>query len=223
MLEFRDLVKRRYPIPPEADARPYLSPTLSRRRVFVSGGPDPRASMPAHAPAMRPCPARRRAILAGVYMRITRMVCKIPKMAPFRVCKIPRTPPFSVCKILDSGFTFDLKILFEEVEVLKRKACEAFAAWKSSNAGQAMLVAGARQVGKTYLIEKFAQEQYQNVVKFDLIARVFESFRGWMRSGLACCRVRGWPVFTISGSQMHRFDRCEAFRRLRKRLWAGSS
>ena len=53
--------------------------------------------------------------------------------------------------------------------MLRRKAYEAFATWKNAHAGQAMLVTGARQVGKTYLIERFARDNYQNVVKFDLI------------------------------------------------------
>ncbi|MEG2261173.1 MAG: AAA family ATPase, partial [Raoultibacter sp.] len=53
--------------------------------------------------------------------------------------------------------------------VLQRKALKAFDQWKKVHRGQAMLVAGARQVGKTYLIEQFARENYQHVVKFDLI------------------------------------------------------
>lgn len=53
--------------------------------------------------------------------------------------------------------------------MLKRKAYEAVATWKNMHAGQALLVTGARQVGKTYLIEQFAQTHYKHVVKFDLI------------------------------------------------------
>lgn len=53
--------------------------------------------------------------------------------------------------------------------MLKRKAFEQLKQWKKAHASQALLVTGARQVGKTYLIERFAQENYRYVVKFDLI------------------------------------------------------
>ena len=56
--------------------------------------------------------------------------------------------------------------------MLKRKALEAFAKWKDQHARQALLVTGARQVGKTYLIERFTAENYPHVVKFDLIDQV---------------------------------------------------
>ncbi|MEG0477135.1 MAG: AAA family ATPase [Raoultibacter sp.] len=56
--------------------------------------------------------------------------------------------------------------------MLQRKALKAFDQWKKVHRGQAMLVTGARQVGKTYLIEQFARENYQHVVKFDLIDQV---------------------------------------------------
>ncbi len=53
--------------------------------------------------------------------------------------------------------------------MLKRKAWSQFEKWRTSHTDQAMLVTGARQVGKSYLVERFAHEKYSNVVKFDLI------------------------------------------------------
>ena len=53
--------------------------------------------------------------------------------------------------------------------MLKRKASEALDAWRRSRSGQALLVTGARQVGKTYLVEQFAREAYPHVVKLDLV------------------------------------------------------
>ncbi|MEG0375311.1 MAG: AAA family ATPase [Raoultibacter sp.] len=41
--------------------------------------------------------------------------------------------------------------------------------WKELGSDQAMLVTGARQVGKTYLLEQFARDTYKHVIKFDLI------------------------------------------------------
>ena len=46
---------------------------------------------------------------------------------------------------------------------------EALDAWRRSRSGQALLVTGARQVGKTYLVEQFAREAYPHVVKLDLV------------------------------------------------------
>ncbi len=53
--------------------------------------------------------------------------------------------------------------------MLERKAWEQFKSWKASHAEQALLVAGARQVGKSFLVEQFAHESYDYVVTFDLI------------------------------------------------------
>lgn len=53
--------------------------------------------------------------------------------------------------------------------MLKRKALASFESWKEQHAGQALIVTGARQVGKTYLIERFARANYEHVVRFDLV------------------------------------------------------
>ena len=53
--------------------------------------------------------------------------------------------------------------------MLKRKAEAAFEAWKDDRRNEALLVMGARQVGKTYLIDEFAHRAFAHVVKFDLI------------------------------------------------------
>ena len=54
---------------------------------------------------------------------------------------------------------------------LKRKCIDDFLAWKKHKTTQALLVTGARQVGKTYAIEEFGRQEYFNVAKFDLIER----------------------------------------------------
>ncbi len=63
--------------------------------------------------------------------------------------------------------------------MLARKTLERFKAWKRNKTHQALLVTGARQVGKTYLIEHFLEESYPRYVKFDLIdqRRVLASFK----------------------------------------------
>ena len=53
--------------------------------------------------------------------------------------------------------------------MLKRKALQELVAWRNERDNRALLVTGARQVGKTYLIRKFLQAEYENVVEFDLV------------------------------------------------------
>lgn len=53
--------------------------------------------------------------------------------------------------------------------MLRRKATDKFDAWLAHSKKKALLVSGARQVGKTYLIDSFIAEHFEHVVKFDLI------------------------------------------------------
>ena len=53
--------------------------------------------------------------------------------------------------------------------MLRRKALEEFAAWRDEHGNRALLVSGARQVGKTYLVREFLHAEYENVVEFDLV------------------------------------------------------
>lgn len=53
--------------------------------------------------------------------------------------------------------------------MLERKAVQQFVEWKESAGKQALLVTGARQVGKSYIINAFARENYDQCVSFDLI------------------------------------------------------
>ena len=53
--------------------------------------------------------------------------------------------------------------------MLKRKALEEFTAWRGEHGNRALLVTGARQVGKTYLVKEFLHVEYENVIEFDLV------------------------------------------------------
>ncbi len=52
--------------------------------------------------------------------------------------------------------------------MLRRKALERFKFWKSNKSKQALLVTGARQVGKTYLVREFARTAYASFVELNL-------------------------------------------------------
>jgi predicted AAA+ superfamily ATPase len=51
---------------------------------------------------------------------------------------------------------------------MKRKVSESLLAWKSSPRRMPLLINGARQVGKTYIIEQFGKEQYEQVLYLNM-------------------------------------------------------
>lgn len=62
---------------------------------------------------------------------------------------------------------------------IKRDILETFLRWKESPRRKPMLLQGARQIGKTWAVERFGKEQYKYFVKFDLdrSPEVVDAFR----------------------------------------------
>ena len=62
---------------------------------------------------------------------------------------------------------------------IKRDILETFLRWKESPRRKPMLLLGARQIGKTWAVERFGKEQYKHFVKFDLdrSPEVIDAFR----------------------------------------------
>ena len=52
---------------------------------------------------------------------------------------------------------------------LQRKAYDDFLKWKSAPDRRALLVTGARQVGKTYLIREFGRNEYEVFLEINFI------------------------------------------------------
>jgi predicted AAA+ superfamily ATPase len=50
----------------------------------------------------------------------------------------------------------------EGLSMLRRKIYDKLAEWKSRGDKQCLVVKGARQVGKTFIIERFARENYKH-------------------------------------------------------------
>lgn len=53
--------------------------------------------------------------------------------------------------------------------MLKRKAYSQMEKWKASPSKRALLVTGARQVGKTYLVREFARHNYKNFAEINFL------------------------------------------------------
>ena len=51
--------------------------------------------------------------------------------------------------------------------MLKRKIMQNLIDWKNKNKKKVLIIEGARQVGKTYIINKFGTENYTNFIKID--------------------------------------------------------
>ena len=50
---------------------------------------------------------------------------------------------------------------------MKRKISEQLKNWRTSKDRKCLIVQGARQVGKTYSIERFAEENYEEVIEIN--------------------------------------------------------
>lgn len=59
---------------------------------------------------------------------------------------------------------------------LKRKIYFQIEEWKNKKERKALVIEGLRQIGKTYIVKKFANENYRNVYYFDF--RQYDSHRG---------------------------------------------
>ena len=52
---------------------------------------------------------------------------------------------------------------------LKREFYDYLVKWKAENTHQCLLVNGARQIGKTYIIEKFGRENYDSFIEINFV------------------------------------------------------
>ena len=53
--------------------------------------------------------------------------------------------------------------------MLRRKIESVFAEWKNSESKKPLVIKGIRQCGKTYIVQKFAKENYENVIYMNFI------------------------------------------------------
>ena len=59
---------------------------------------------------------------------------------------------------------------------LKRDIYASLLQWKGSNSGKVLEVSGARQVGKTYILTKFAKENYKKFIYINMMQTSGQEF-----------------------------------------------
>lgn len=76
---------------------------------------------------------------------------------------------------------------------LKRQVYDQLLAWKEQSSHSTLEVSGARQVGKTYIVNKFADEQYKQKIYVnlldlsgELLLEHYSDLRAEMKNGLRC-------------------------------------
>ncbi|MBQ9012590.1 MAG: AAA family ATPase [Bacilli bacterium] len=52
---------------------------------------------------------------------------------------------------------------------MKRKIYEKLLEWKNNNINKPLMVIGARQVGKTYIIQKFCNKEFKEYIYINLL------------------------------------------------------
>ena len=53
--------------------------------------------------------------------------------------------------------------------MLKRKVYSELLKWKASNTQKCLVLKGARQVGKTYIVREFGRNEYESFVEIDFL------------------------------------------------------
>ena len=66
--------------------------------------------------------------------------------------------------------------------MLKRKATAFIKSWADTKEKKCLVVQGARQTGKTYIIERFAEENYEELVEinFKQMISAVDIFAGYL-------------------------------------------
>ena len=99
-----------------------------------------------------------------------KFACKILEKS----CKFQR-------KTLEKSCKFTTKTLAKSCKImLKRKIINKLIDWKEGTNNKALLIKGARQVGKTTVVRQFAQENYKNFVEinFEQMPTAKQAFEG---------------------------------------------
>ena len=74
-----------------------------------------------------------------------------------------------MCKLLLKALYWPESLFNKEVMAMYRSLMEDLIAWKNSIERKPLILKGARQTGKTWLMNEFARKEYKNVVRIDFL------------------------------------------------------
>lgn len=57
--------------------------------------------------------------------------------------------------------------------MLRRKAYENLLEWKKTKQNETLLIKGARQIGKTFLVRQFGQNEYKSFIEINFLKNPF--------------------------------------------------
>ena len=104
---------------------------------------------------------------------------------------------------------------------MRRKAYDSLLAWKNGSAGKtALLVQGARRVGKSYIVEEFAKKEYRSYILIDF-NKAGEQVKDLFNNDLNDMRSFFLKLSALYGTSLHEresliiFDEVQLFPRAR--------
>ena len=76
--------------------------------------------------------------------------------------------------------------------MLKRKITARLAEWKNSRSGKCLVITGARQVGKTYIVRRFGEDSYDSFIEINFIEHpeLSSIFRGSLSADSIIAGIR---------------------------------
>ena len=103
---------------------------------------------------------------------------------------------------------------------MKRKIYEKMLEWKNNRDGTALLIDGARRVGKSYIAEQFAKENYKSYILIDFYsapAEVTDLFKNYLNDldNLFMYLSAYYQVKLVKGESLIIFDEVQMFPKAR--------
>ena len=84
--------------------------------------------------------------------------------------------------------------------MLYRKAYDCLLNWKTSKDKKALLITGARQTGKTYIVREFGKKNYKNFIEINFITNpeATKIFSGDLSAETIIINLTAYPRKTMS-------------------------
>ena len=67
-----------------------------------------------------------------------------------------------IAPLEEECYTSNIELCIEVRPMLRRKIQPKLEEWKAKKKGKCLIIAGARQVGKTFIVRQFANEKYSS-------------------------------------------------------------